>query len=104
LRSARLYVCPLARLNKSSAVAEMGDRLATIDAGRKLGAALPWGSWAPSNNVAWAEAYLCTKWHPDPSSRLATVHMGRKFGTVPLSGEAGSPCNTMSHVPRPISL
>ena len=27
--------------NKSSAVAEMGDRLATIDIGRKVGAALP---------------------------------------------------------------
>jgi len=27
--------------NKSSAVAEMGDRLATIDIGRKVGAAVP---------------------------------------------------------------
>jgi len=24
--------------------------------------------------VAWAEAYLRTKWHLDPSSRLATIH------------------------------
>jgi len=34
-------------LYKSSASAEMGDRLATIDMGRKLGAAVPlWrGSW-----------------------------------------------------------
>jgi len=23
--------------------------------------------------VAWAEAYLLTKWHLDPSSRLATI-------------------------------
>ena len=28
-------------LNKNSAVAEMGDRLATIDMGRKVGAAVP---------------------------------------------------------------
>ena len=29
------------KLNKSSAVAEMGDRLATIDIGRQVGAAVP---------------------------------------------------------------
>jgi len=36
-------------LNKSSAVAEIGDRLATIGVGQKVGAAvpLPWGSWVP---------------------------------------------------------
>ena len=63
----------------------MGDRLATVDMGRKLGAAavrclFPWvrpegqlyGS--PSNIDAWAEAYLGTKWHHDPSNRLATIH------------------------------
>jgi len=35
--------------NKSSAAAEMGDRLATIDMDRKVGAAIPfpWGSWVP---------------------------------------------------------
>jgi len=32
---------PLSRLYKSSAVAEMGDRLATIDMGRKVGGAVP---------------------------------------------------------------
>jgi len=31
--------------NKSSAVAEMGDRLATIDMGRKVGAAVPLSVW-----------------------------------------------------------
>jgi len=36
-----MSVCPLAYLNKSSAVAEMGDRLATIDMSRKEGAAVP---------------------------------------------------------------
>jgi len=40
---------PVDTLNKSSAVAEMGDRLATIDIAEKLGgAAVPWGtSWVP---------------------------------------------------------
>jgi len=37
--------------------------------------------------VAWAEAYLHTKWHLDPSSRLATIDMGRKFGSMlPFGG------------------
>ena len=26
-----------------------------------------------AHNVAWAEAYLFTKWHLDPSNRLATI-------------------------------
>jgi len=30
--------------------------------------------------VARAEAYLHTKWHLDPSSRLATTDIGRKLG------------------------
>jgi len=47
----------------ASAVAEMGDRLATIDMGRKEGAAVPLSregrSWVPiKHNVAWAEVYL----------------------------------------------
>jgi len=40
---------------KSSAVAEMGDRLATIDMGRKVvGCCAPFrgGSWAPSNTMS----------------------------------------------------
>ena len=35
-------------------------------------------SWVPmmtpSNNVDWAKACLHTKWHLDPSNRLATIH------------------------------
>ena len=38
LKWAKLY---RVSLNKCSAVAEMGDRLAKIDTGRKIGAALP---------------------------------------------------------------
>ena len=39
--------------------------------GRKVGAAVP---------PFWDEAYLPTKWHPHPSSCLATTDMGRKLG------------------------
>jgi len=38
------------KVNKSSAVGEMGDRLATTDMGREVGRLLcpfPWGSWVP---------------------------------------------------------
>ena len=37
------------------------------------------GGW-----VAWAEAYLHTKWHLDASSRLATIEMGRTLHFLPL--------------------
>jgi len=46
--------------DKCSAVAEMGDRLATTDMGRKLGAEPLWqrGRWVSIlHNVARAEAY-----------------------------------------------
>jgi len=60
----------------------MGDRLATIDMDRKLGA-VPLrgrGSWVPiQHNVTRAEAYLPTMRHLDPSSRLPTTDMGRRL-------------------------
>jgi len=56
----------------------MGNRLATIDIGRKVEgccASFRWRSWVPiSYNIAWDEAYLRTKWHLDPSSRVVTIH------------------------------
>ena len=79
-----------AKSNKSSAVAEMGDRLATIDIGQKLGAYPFSGRAGPHLTQCrlgrLAEAYLRTKWHLDPSSRLATIHMGQKLGAVPFFG------------------
>jgi len=48
-------------------------------------------------NVAWAESYLSTKWHLDPSSPLATTDMGLKLGAVPLWGELG-PHLTQCHL------
>jgi len=56
----------------------MCDLLATIMHGPKSGGAvvpLFVGSWVPiQHNVAWADAYLRTEWHIDPSNRLATMH------------------------------
>jgi len=42
-------------------------------------------------NVAWAKAYLRTKWHLDPSSCLATTDMGWKLRGCASFGGAGSP-------------
>ena len=39
--------------------------------------------------MAWDEAYLRTKWHFDPSSRLATSDMGQKLGAEPPGVELG---------------
>ena len=36
--------------------------------------------------MAWAEAYLCTKLHLDPSSRLATADMAKNWGLCPFGG------------------
>ena len=50
------------------------------------------GSWVSiEHKVAWAEAYLHTKWHLSRSSRLATTDIGRKLGgCAPLwEGELG---------------
>jgi len=33
-----------------------------------------------------AEAYLRTKWHLDPSSRVATIDTGRKVGLCQILG------------------
>ena len=78
--------------------------------GPKIWGAVPLlGSWVPiSNNVAWAEAYLRTKWHLDSSSHLTTIDMGLKLGaTVPpffLGGGAGFPSNTKSPGLRPTCM
>jgi len=139
-------------LDKCSTVAEMGDRLVTIDMGRKLGrGSVPYGEEAGSpcntiwpwlrpsfvpngilihpavwpqhmpklgglcplswvcikHNVARAEAYLLTKWQPDPSSRLATIVMGRKVGgglCLILGRVAGSPSSTVWPGLKPTSI
>jgi len=71
----------------------MGDRLETIDMGRKTGELLrrslspfPSGRWVPSNT-----------WHGSRPVAIPSGH-GPKIGTVPPflgGGELGSPSNTM---------
>ena len=61
--------------------------------GRKLGAAVPpFGGrlGSPYNTMLpWAEAYIRTKWHLDPSSRLATRDFGPKLGAGAVALLAG---------------
>jgi len=64
-------------MNKCSAVAEMGDRLTTIDIGRKLGeGCAPYGGGKLDPHVTQSDldGSIHTKWHLDPSNRLATIH------------------------------
>jgi len=80
----------------------MGDRLATIDMGQKVGAAVmplskaELGTHLTQCRQGWGLPPC--KWNPAASSRLATTDMGRKLGACPLlgGGKAGSPSNTKS--------
>ena len=89
----------------------MGDHLAAIDMGRKEGAAAcaPFGGGKLGPHLTQCglgEAYLRTKWHHDPSSRLATIVLGQKLGALPpiLGRGAGSPSSTMWPGPTPTSV
>jgi len=56
------------------------------------------------HNVEWAKAYLHTKWHLDPSSRLTIMDMGRKMGELLHSfcwGGAGSQKDSQSNTMWP---
>jgi len=67
----------------AQAVAQIGDRMATTDMGRREGAAVPLsrGQLGPRlTQCGLAKVYFRTKWHLHPSSRLATIYMGRKLG------------------------
>jgi len=89
----------------------MGDRLAKIDMGLKVGsccAPFRWGKLGPPLTqcrlgrgliVTWAEAYLRIKWNLD------TIDMGRKLRCccAPF-GRAGYPSNTIRPGLRPISV
>ena len=132
----------------------MGDRSATIDVSRQLGAVplLGGGAGSPCNTmwpgprptfvpsgilihlVIWPQrtwpnfwrgaapfgvelgpyltqfcpgrAYHRTKWHLDPSSRLATTNIRRKLGVCPLlgEGELRPPSSTVWPGVRPTSV
>jgi len=76
--------------------------------GRKLGD-VPFlgGAGSPSNTVAWAVAYLHSKWHLNPSSHLAATDMGRKLGGSDPFGERElglPPSNAMWTGLRPICM
>jgi len=117
------------KVNKSSAVAEMGDRGHNRHGPKRWGALCPfraevgprliqcglgrgllpyqvasssiqpktawwwvcplfWGQLGPHRTQSpWAEAYIHTKCHLSPSSRLATTDIGRKLGACASLGE-----------------
>jgi len=70
----------LSLLHGEMTFTEMGDRLATIDMGRKLGAVPPFLGGGLGPHLT--QAYFRTKWHLDSSSRLATIDICRKFRAV----------------------
>jgi len=78
----------------------MGDHLVTIDISRRRGLLCPFQGWELRPHltyVGWANVYLRSEWHIDPSSCLVTTDKGRKLGgcCAPFLGGAGSPSNTM---------
>ena len=90
-------------LNKSSTVAEMGDRGHNKHGPKRGGFCAPydrWGNWVPvQHNVARAEVCFRTKWRIRPSSRLATIDMNRKLKSCALLGGGATPSNTTSPGP-----
>jgi len=74
--------------NKTSAVAEMGDRGHNIH-GPKGGLLCPFrgAAGSPSNNVAWAEVYFRTKWNLHPSNLGHNRHWPKTGGRAPFTGE-----------------
>ena len=68
---------PYGRLDKSSAVAEMGDRGHNRHGSKRGGMLCAFrgalGTRLIAYNVVCAEVYFRTKWHLHPSSRLATI-------------------------------
>jgi len=99
-----VYGCHLRWLNKCSAVAEMGDRLATIDMGRKLKGAVPLlgaGPGSPCNTIrpgprpTFVPSGILI--HPAiwPQQTWAEI-----WRLCPLPGGSGSASSTM--FPRPM--
>jgi len=80
----------------------------SINIGRKLGALTlrgRSGAGSTSNTMLLGpRTTFGTKWHLDPSSRLATINMGRKVGVCPFLVGGGSPSSTMWPGPRPTSI
>ena len=105
-----VFFCFVAVFNKCSAVAEVGDCLATIDMGRKEGAAVPLleGRWVPIYLTQCGLGrglfpYQVASWSIQP---FGHHRYGLKSERVlcPFLGGAGSPSNTMSPGPMPTSV
>jgi len=68
----------------------MGDRLATIDMGRKVGAAMPLNVGDLSPHLGQCRLgrglHIRTQWHLDPCNRLAMIHQSYK-----QTGQESSP-------------
>jgi len=84
------------------------NRLATIDMGQKLGgggcALFSGGSWVPiEHKVAWAEAYLHTKWHQSIQPFGHNGHWPKIGGSVPLRGGELGPHLTQCRVGQGLS-
>ena len=94
--------------NKSSVVAEMGDRLATIDMGRREGA----GAAVPLSGGAGPHLTQCRLGRGLPPYQMVSSSIqpfghnrhGPKIGGCAPLGGAGSPCNTTSLGPTSTSL
>ena len=71
-------------IDKCSAAAEMGYRLATIDMGRKFGDCAPfWGGGAGSpSNTMWPGPRPTSVPNLDSSNRLATIYIGQNCGVL----------------------
>jgi len=91
--------CGLGRGLPSYQVApDPSSRFVTHTDGPKFNGLCPLGGKA----VARVEAYHRTKWHLDPSIRLATTNIGQKWGLCPLfrKGESLSPSPKRGYSPK----
>jgi len=100
----RRHSMPSVLMDKCSTVAEMDDCLATMDMGRKEGAALPLSGRGLGFHLTRCGQgrSLLQYLHLDPSRRLATTDMGLKFFL--LGGGQLGPHLTQSSKLRPTSV
>jgi len=78
----------------------MGNSLATIDMGRKLGAVPLWGLGPHLTQCGRAEAYLHAKFHLDPSNRLATIHQRHRQDRQPYDSIGRTVLQTVAQTPH----
>jgi len=98
-------------VNKCSALAEMGDHLATIDMGQKWGGCAPLGEGELGPRLTQCgqarslPTYRVASWILYPSSHLTTTDVGRKLGGCASMGKGElGPHLTMWPRPRPTCM